>query len=504
MLSSIKHRLSLFLLLAAFFLFLYTTLPFVKLCWDYLQYPYELDRAEGCILTYLYFWKNYGTYFFNLLDYPHTYAAYPPLFVWISLLLSKISLSLLQATRLTSILFSWLLIFLIYRIIFQETRARFFAAVFALGFSSLLFFQIFAPLGRIDTMTIFFSLAGLYTFQIYSEKDSKKRYWAFLFFILAFLTKQNSILAPLSIFLYEITIKKNRRILVPYLSIYFLPILLLIAGLNFYTDGEFIKHIFIYTGQRHLRFMQIIDGHYIFLTHMPMFVVMFLLIFTQNIWRSMKSKTQSIYMIYAVLNFFWIINIGVIHSSTNYLLEPAVALVVAGALASHMWMQIEEEKKNFYLRSTLCALLLCVQALVSFFHIKDYQETLLPRYFMGPHFKNAEQTSRTLDRMIRITEGDILCAEFSLLIFHDRPVFFGCPPPIVEQGKLKLPKLVQDCRDQRFRLIIADDQLLRVQGMAECLEEKYVPFSEGDVGFTSPHRIRNYFLFLPKPDQEIS
>ncbi len=449
--------------IAAYFL-----IQFLLLSFQYLRYPYEIDYGEGCGLTFLTHLKTYGTYFFDINDYPFSYATYPPVFMLITWAVNLVVPSGLMAARLVSIAATCLLILVLYLLLWNRTKDRLLSLLSALSFLGIWFVRLWAPLGRIDMVVCLFTLTGLFCFQVY--QGSRKRYWAFFFFVLAFFTKQNAVLAPAAVLLYALIRKEQRKYFFSYLAAYLIPIVVLFSLLNLYTHGEAFKHLFLLTAQRSIS----LEGTYINLTSFLVFMWLPLILCFLGIYKGKKTNESLLYLIYLVLCLASTPASTVGGANMNYFIEPALGLILFSAVVCRGALdRIQEGKKRSW-RRWMLVILVATYGIVSYRFSDSILGERWADFTKGPYYQNEEEVMDHLSRWIKETRGDILSSNLTLLAVNQKPIILGDLPPAAYEGKWHPEKLIEDCQKKRFQLIIAHWRgFLDAAKLTPCVEKKY-------------------------------
>ncbi len=170
--------------------------------------PWSRDYGEGCVLGMAQLLAERGSYFPDLADYPFLVANYPPVFIGIVALGQKLLGPSLAFPRLLGFVATLGVMIALYRGLRAFVPDRATAAVFASLFALPWFVTTWAGLARVDTLAIFFSLAGL---AIVLRHGASPSAWpALVCFWLAFFTKQNALLAPAAVAL-ELLLARDRR-----------------------------------------------------------------------------------------------------------------------------------------------------------------------------------------------------------------------------------------------------------------------------------------------------
>ncbi len=448
---------------------IYLVADFYVLAFRYLTYPYEVDYGEGCTLLFFKQLKNYGVYFFDINHYPFSYATYPPIFLFVIWFFELFFPSSLMAGRFASLFSVTLIAPVLYFLLQRKIANKFYALLLTLCYLSFWSIFVFGGVGRLDTLVCLWILIGFWLFEKYSEPYDRKRYWAFLFFILAFFTKQNSILAPICIFFYLLLKKEERKHFLPSLFIYATPIIIMVLAFNLYTHGEFLKHLFFYTVNREWRPFWFEKGMEYYLGDMKILLGIGILgLFSKQSF----AKTNFIYLMYFLLTLASLRTIGLTASNVNYFLEPQLANVLfAGVVLGGFFKSGAKEIVPSGRTLILIALIFLQAFSVLIFRT---EKKIRNDYWMpGTHYILAYPVYRELDQRIKNTKGDILSENLTALLTNDREVFFGCSYPQAEDGKWSPKELVQDCQRKRFSLIVSAWRYAGISELQKCFEEQY-------------------------------
>ena len=467
----VKSPSSVFLISVILLLLAYAVFDFLFLAFTYVKYPYEIDYGEGCSMVFLSQLQTQGTYFFDINHYPFSYAAYPPVFMVLGWAINLFIPSMLMSMRLLSVTATCLLALALYLLIYQRTRQRLLSSIFALSFLSIWFVKLWAPLARVDMLAFFLTTAGLLIFQTWIRDN--RRYWAFLFFVLAFFTKQSAVLAPVSILLFSLAQKDQRKHFVSYLAAYVIPILLLFLFLDLYTNGEASKHLFLYTSQRQFSLSILWRNLLVFFSTLVIFLSLASPFrFVKKIWAS----EDLIYWFYLVLNLITLPAVAITGANLNYLIEPALSVLIWSAILSNYWIQSDPLKTGPRFLFLLFMLLASGSLLFAagILNRKALNTPLTDDiYFTEGAYRNNQNEKQILEAMLRNTEGEVLCEDLTLLVQNQRPVLWGCSYPLAEQGLWDPEALVEDCNQKRFSGIFLFKRTQSMPGLAACIKKHY-------------------------------
>jgi len=409
--------------------------------------------------------QTFGTYFFDINNYPFSYATYPPVFMLLGWLVNLFVPSMLMALRLLSVIATGLLLVVLYCLIYNRTRQRILSLIFTLSFIGVWFVKLWAPLARVDMLVFFFTTTGLLIFQVWIK--DKRRYWAFLFFILAFFTKQNAILAPLSILLFSLAHKEQRRYFLSYVAVYTIPILSLFLLLDVYTHGEAFKHLILYTSQRGFDPLTFVKYLLIFFST---FAILLSLASPFRFMKKIWASDDLIYWFYLVLNLFSIPTVAMTGANLNYLIEPVLSMTILGAIISTHWCQNIHTLFENRLRYLLIVAVLFIQSVWSVVFFDKYSIGRIYGFVLGP--ANAPG-QKEVEEIIRNSSGNIINENLTLMIKNKRTVLLGCSYPLAEQGLWSPDRLVHDCQKKRLDLAIPEHRIAKMPELYACLDSGY-------------------------------
>jgi hypothetical protein len=333
------------------------TITFAVLCFIFINYialsvavlfyPYDLDFSEGFVITPAIRLLEGGQLYNDIKSFPYySVVKYPPVFYIVNaftmLLLGKTLLS----ARLISLLSSLGVGYLIFLIVKKRTKNK------ILGiFSALLFFSSFVMFwhtsqARVDMLALFFSLSGIYLIQDY--KKGRNFYLAIMFFVLAFLTKQIFVAAPVASFVYLFF--KDRKKSFEFFSIIAVLAVFSFLAINFLTHGGFFAHMFEYS-------KGIMATDFELLTLLLEKNIMILLISFYYFYKN-SSELLGLYFIFAYVLFFSILFLRM-GGWVYYFLETAITTsVLAGVILNTVF---SGPKKRFFI---IVMILLVVQLVI--------------------------------------------------------------------------------------------------------------------------------------------
>jgi Dolichyl-phosphate-mannose-protein mannosyltransferase len=160
----------------------------------------EFTQPESIVAAQSMMLAKDGTLYYGLNSFPHTIAAYTPIFYCLEAGLYKLGLPGVLAARLLSFVSMVGLIVLSWRLVILYTRDRYCARIAALLCASTAIITSWGSVGQVDTMAIFWAVAAFYQFSRYYMRRENTLVWAFAFAVLAFFTKQTMVASPAAMF----------------------------------------------------------------------------------------------------------------------------------------------------------------------------------------------------------------------------------------------------------------------------------------------------------------
>ncbi|MDH5558604.1 MAG: glycosyltransferase family 39 protein [Alphaproteobacteria bacterium] len=217
---------------------------------DYVRYPFDLDYAEGPILYQLAKLTAGESLYQPVSQAPYTVSNYPPVYHYVVWLVNHIIGDSQIAGRIISLagsLVSALLIFTLVRGALHKAYGvahRNFAGLLA----ALYFLAHFTVIGwsammRVDTLALTFGLLGMQLF-VLSLRYPSLAWLCGLSFVLAAYTKPNVMAAALATFGVGLLVARPQAIRA--FAVTFTVGLSVLAVVAVVTDGEFLRHVFLY------------------------------------------------------------------------------------------------------------------------------------------------------------------------------------------------------------------------------------------------------------------
>lgn len=224
--------------------FLYFGVLFVVWSVRAVGYPFELDYGEGPILSQTKVLMSGHSIYQDPHQFPYTIGNYPPVYHYVSGIISLIIKSELAAGRLVSVLSSIsiaVVVGFVVAVCSRVKRDTLIAAVIA-GSAFLSTRPVFfwGVLMRVDMLAIFFSVLGVSAYLKW-RTDDRKVYISLLFFLLAAYTKQSTIAGAAACLVAEILYNPNRGLKLA--AVFAAAGTVVFGVVNLLTHGQFYFHL---------------------------------------------------------------------------------------------------------------------------------------------------------------------------------------------------------------------------------------------------------------------
>lgn len=304
----------------------------------YLSYPLPVDDGEGHVLNQAVIISKGSLPYFPVSESPWIVSNYPPVFAFLSSLLfpffKSYSLSAdvtvfpgLIATRLISVISGIGICFLIGKIS-RISGGKFSLSILAgILFMAMPMVYFWFAIGKPDMLALALALLGFYIGLANLEKGNRL-FLAVIPLVAAIFTRQSEIaaFAALAVFLF---LKRDNRA-VRFIIIYAVSIVVIAVLFQLITNGEFLRHIIIYTKTQSDP-NRLLNTWKHFFTR---FSIVFVLVLFTMIRRFLKGKISAI-----ELYFFFAacvaLTSGKVGSDMNYFLEAiATGLAILAFYAS--------------------------------------------------------------------------------------------------------------------------------------------------------------------------
>jgi 4-amino-4-deoxy-L-arabinose transferase-like glycosyltransferase len=440
-----------------------------------LRSPWSRDYGEGCVLAMAQLLAERGNYFVALRDYPFLVSNYPPVFIGLTALAHIAFGPSLLAPRLLSLLATLALLAVLFSLLRRLAGGRWAAAALTVLFVAPWFVGTWAALGRVDMLALLFSIGGL---AVVERHGVTRRAWPALpLFWLAFLTKQNALLAPGAV-AGALLLERDRRA-GRALVAFAVPLGLVFSLLVLATHGAAWRHMVPYTLAADYEWDRMAESYLeLAVIAGPLLVLVAAALVAAP--RPLRAGSGLVFLLYFLLNLAGLATIAKSGAAQNYYLEPWLATVLLAAVALRAL-----EERFAAIRTWWPAIALAAAVAADFAYPSLHR---LPQALRRP--ENAAEFV-TLTRLVRETPGPILSENLSLLVVNRRPVLlepYGILM-ITRRGLFRPDVVVRDCEAGRFALVVTEHRMWEIPGLGECLERRYEPMA--DLG--------PYQAFHPRP-----
>jgi hypothetical protein len=295
--------------------------------YNLLSQPFQYVNAEP-YYQFMATQVSHGIQIYNpLTETAYLTVPYPPVFFLVTGLLVKIFGSSLLIVKVVPLLAGVGCSILVGLIVYQVSKSKVAGLISILILPATQILKFLAPIARVDTLGLFFSLAGVLVALRYSS--SRKILWSLPFFVLAVFTKQSLVAAPVAVCLYLLV---NKRV---HLSILFGCLFATISGGlllvgNIVTGGQLVQNVFINSGYQ----VKSIDPGLFFNSLLTLVEYQFPLFVAGIVYTIVNLKKKGLLIIYLGVSFFiFLITVGKPGASWHYGLEiVAICSVMLGLL----------------------------------------------------------------------------------------------------------------------------------------------------------------------------
>ncbi len=424
-------------ILCSVFIFLYF-LFFVYRVGVALFYPYPLEYGEGLVFYESgQLWRDgfNPTSLYPLNDLPpYRFANYSPLFFYLqALIMSLTGPTAILAGRLISVLASFFLGGLLYRVTRQIEIApgqkagpilALAAALTPYATAALYFWGVIA---KTDLLAIALSLAGVSAIW---KADLESRSWqayagAGLLCGLALLTKQSLVAAPATIVIW-LGLRRQWQALMAF----GFSLGGLVGGIALFfqivTGGAFYTHLVPYNTQPFDGDYLRVNLQYFLQTHLLLLILALIWVARPLIWRKERFDLWSLYFLVAFAASFSVAKFG---AAINYYIESLciVALLAWWQLGKFIALRSTLRLKKISLKLSSLIFWLMVLQLLYLHHIPNLDERAFTP--TGADFAQASQIATTLVELSRrgpiLTEDSGWQAALGIQTDMDDPFTFG-------------------------------------------------------------------------------
>jgi hypothetical protein len=498
-----------------------STCAFLYGHWKRVRMPFELDYGEGIVLWQAELISHPATAYASIHSVPSVVFHYTPVYqVAVNAVSRFAGLNILFTGRLISWLASLGLgitscaLLWVALPVSLEGTARVAVAATGLCIYSLPAMLVWVPLARVDMLGLLFTFLGIFLF-VAKPTATPFVYGSFLFFIAAVYTKQSLISAPLTCALVLIFVFWRLAVKVLVFALVISGTLL--AILTSWTNGEFVRHVFVYTLVNTVDIgfgLATIKGDMSAMILPRMLAVAPILsaLFRSRLdreHRSIKSLTLilrenilarlvGVLSLHATISYLLAaLAIFKSGSNINYFLESNIAIcILCSVFVSCLLIEVASVR-----RSSVAAVLACTVALLWLVNlpVRVVHYIFSPEVRLSEH-RRAEDYRRVMDWLSRIP-GPVVSEDMTVLIQSGRPVLIE--PKIFSElqaaGLWNEDGFVNQIRNGTFDAFLLKGPARFTPRMMNALKQSY--FLADDCGLSKvylPLRSRGKF---PSPTE---
>jgi hypothetical protein len=426
-------------------------------CWAYLCFPLPLDDGEGHVLNMALFISHGKLPYLPINEPPYIVTNYPPVFQSISALIYPFTRDMsiipgvtvfpgLIVDRMISIMSGIAIAFLIYKTSTKLKSGSTGAAISSMLFIAMPIVYFWLPIGKPDMLAICLGLLGLYTAIVNIDRGNRILI-SLVFLIMALFTKQNEVAPFLGILLFLI-IKRDRRWL-SFLLFYLIAIAAIAGVLEIATQGEFLKHVTIYTRtQFYFERLQATWGFFAGYFLIPLVVT---LVTTVNAFIKRSYNPVHFYFIFALLVS---LTSGKVGSDMNYFIESIIAGHIVLALCLGDWFSREGVQNQVNVPSG-SSFRLAASALI-FIIALDYSFIHDKRIYSYSPSSDDYRNGGIIVQEIKSKPGMVLSEDEGFAVVCGKEVLFNpfIMSELAKEGLWDQSDFVNMIKEKRFDLII--------------------------------------------------
>jgi hypothetical protein len=261
---TLGERLHKIYLWALFSLLLLGGVTFILVLVRKLLYPFGLDDDEGAVWWGIAHVTNLRVFYHPIQQFPYIVDPYPPLFHFVARAVAWITGNDLLGGRLVCVLSALGISLILGLLVFQASPQRIPMRIRMSGalLTVLLCFRLdslsnYIPEMGVDPLAVLFAFLGVFVFVLYLSKPAYQ-YAAFALFVMGVFTKQTMVAAPLACLAASALIPGRRAFrLLGFSAALGLGIL---GCLAWKTDGEALRHMFLYNARQPFSITHLIVG----------------------------------------------------------------------------------------------------------------------------------------------------------------------------------------------------------------------------------------------------
>ncbi|MDD5644765.1 MAG: glycosyltransferase family 39 protein [bacterium] len=418
-------------------------LVFIQHSLENINSSWEIELGEGITLNEICRLRAGLPIYKNLATYPLIQVCYPPFSLWLmSRFVPDDPQFMFGACRIIVFISSLLVSLIIFLIIKTLTASRF-AALIGLGiYFSFTHILMWGSLLRVDFPGIFFMMLSLYLFVATKNKNGFSRYIFAIPIILGILAKHSLVTVPAGIFVFCLVQKDIKRLAALVAGCLSAGVIFLI--INFSTQGEFFRHIFLYTSP-------LWSIELLILQFPPVIMDFILYIPILLFWFGGKLRLRKKYMLLSIMLVFSFISLfamGRVWCTSNFSLELFCILSIIIAVSV---FELEKHYKNFI------ALAYVLLIIISSFVIRKSYYSINPMYshHLYRHEYNRYETPKIISIIKREPEN-VLTQKASWSLLSGKEFLFDpmAMSLLSKKGLWDQNKFLADIKNKKFSLIV--------------------------------------------------
>ena len=523
--QALGRRLRKVYLLVVFSLLLLGGATFVLKSLHHVYYPFGGDDDEGAVWWEAAHVTSLRTLYHPIQEYPYFAVPYPPVYHLVAWGAAKITGDFLIGGRLVCVFSALGISLLLGLLVFQASPQRIPVRIRGSGalLTVLLCFRLdsvanYIPEMGVDALAVLLTFLGVFLFVRYKSK-SACQYAAFALFVLALFTKQTMIAAPLACLVASAIISPAKALR---FVVFTVALGLAILGyLTWATDGEVLRHLFLYNMGHPFSIPQLIGGlqeNLIRMTSIAAIACLALLpivnhgLLTKHrafirwlragVQSSPYRRTVFVLGVQLILAFLTSATYGKLGAGPHYFLQwnlaccPLVGLVFVRSL--HSW----RPSSRYTLGGAALFLLLLLASITGF---KDSLRRLNSVFLLTPRERQVQDlrlsTAAAALRIIEETPGPVLSENMVLLMKAHKGISIepGIMCYLSKAGLWDQSGFVKMISSRQFGAIVMRkvDETFWTPAMVGAIEQYYVPAEWlGDPDVEDGH----YTVYRPRPN----
>ncbi len=410
-------------------------IAFLYVAWRHVSYPYPLDLGEGLLLDQCRRLSEGDRLYKPFGGYPYKADHYPPLYPLMAAPLNRAWGTSFAYGRLISVLATLGTTILLYRTIHRITANRPAAMMSSLLYLASPYVLLWSSVHRVDSLGLFFTMSGIVV--SLQGFESRRIFLAIPLFLLAGLSKQTFIAAPLAVFVTLLVQDRRRGI--------FWGLIMAVTGaaafgfLLYFSDGEAVFHLITSANNRFSGMSLVTTWIDLVRTHPGLIglaaIGLLVLIYDRRL------PLEAAYLITAS---FVALGSAKVGSSINYFLE----FILAASLVVGRFLSEMEARPFVWGRAYLCTWTLLALQLICGWH---------PRL---PSLASKEERAR-ISAHLRGVGDRILSIDPGLPVIEGKTLWYHAwaMNELHYKGNWDPAPLIRDLQDGRFTMIVLRSSL---------------------------------------------